>query len=60
MQPYPHVATVRCGSDCDVLVLTREDFRHVLTIYPQFIPILEQRLEVCKLFNIYRYAFIIN
>ncbi|CAL8096401.1 unnamed protein product [Orchesella dallaii] len=45
LQPYPHLATVRCGSDCDILVLTRKHFRRVLNTYPQYIPTLEQTFE---------------
>ncbi|ODN04710.1 cGMP-gated cation channel alpha-1, partial [Orchesella cincta] len=45
LQPYPHLTTVRCGSDCDILVLTRKHFRRVLNTYPQYIPTLEQTLE---------------
>lgn len=68
LQPYPHIATVRCGSDCDLLVLSRKHFRRVLNVYPQYIPNLEQRLEnrleqsglllaLCEKHNTYHKAF---
>lgn len=48
LQPFPLTATVRCGSNCDVLVLSRKHFKRVLNSYPQYISTLEQRLEVSK------------
>jgi len=46
LHPYPHIATVRCGPNCDVLVLTKDSFKKVLGQYPEYYDILQSRLEV--------------
>lgn len=55
MQSYPHIATVRCGTECDIMVLNKQDFKEALSLYPENLPILLQRLEVNKI-KLYSYT----
>jgi len=46
LQSYPCLTTVRCGTESDVMTLTKKDFKEVLSSYPENHPILLHRLEV--------------
>ena len=46
VHPYMHCCTVRCGSECDILALTRDSVNEVLQDYPQYIDILQRRAQV--------------
>lgn len=46
LQSYPVVATVRCGSECDIMVLRKEDCKTVLQMYPEYKTTLQKRVDV--------------
>lgn len=54
LQSYPINATLRCGSECDVLVLRKDDFKKVLQMYPEYMATLQKRVDVC----IYKKSFV--
>jgi len=46
LQSYPCVATVRCGTECDIMTLSKKDFKEVLNNYPDNREMLIHKLEV--------------
>jgi len=45
IHPYPHVATVRCGSDCDILVLRKSSFKQLMNSYPENWATFRERMQ---------------